>query len=232
MKRRALLALPAAFAPWRAWAQEPARLVWIGPATPEVEAKQLAALRVGLKENGLVEGRDVTLEVLYANGQYDRFPELTQQALSRKPAILMVVTIASVRAAQQATRTVPILLTGTNDPVGAGLVDSLARPGGNTTGVATQADDSALKLVDMMHTVLPGARQVTVVFNPQNATNRPIFERSRASAAALGIDCLPVELSAPEAVDGVFAPSGARQPDALIVVPDAMLNQVTPRCAA
>jgi putative ABC transport system substrate-binding protein len=231
VKRRAVLAIPAALAPWPAAAQEPARLVWIGPATPEVEAKQLAALRLGLKENGLVEGRDVTLEVLYANGQYEKFPELTEQALARKPAILMVVTIASVRAAQQATRTVPILLTGTNDPVGAGLVASLARPGGNTTGVATQADDSAPKLVDMMHTALPHVRRVAVVFNSKNATNRPILERSRQAAAALGIEVVPVELSAPDALDSVFAKS-AEQPDAVIVVPDAMLNQVTPRMAA
>src|SRR5262249_34677082 len=153
-------------------------------------------------------------------------------ALSRKPAILMVVTIASVRAAQQATRTVPILFIGTNDPVGAGLVDSLARPGGNTTGVATMADDAAPKLVDMMHAVLPQARRMAAVFTPQNATNQPIFERLRAATAAFGIEAKPVELSAPDAVDSVFAPSGATQPDALITVPDAMVNQVTPRIAA
>lgn len=83
----------------------------------------------------------------------------------------------------------------------------------------------------MMHTALPHVRRVAVVFNPKNATNRPILERARAAATAFGIEVVPVELLAPDGFDGVFAVPGAPQPDALIVVPDAMLNQVTPRIA-
>lgn len=205
--------------------------MWIAPATEAIEAGRLVELRSGLKENGLIESRDVTLQVLYANGEYQRFPELTQQALERKPAILIVVTIASVRAAQQMAGKVPVLFVRTNDPVGAGLVDSLARPGGNTTGVATMADDSTLKLLDMMHKVLPQAKHVRAVFNPGNATNRPIFERLKSAASPLGIELQPVELSDPAAVDGCFGPANAPRADALILMPDAMLGQVTPRIA-
>jgi putative ABC transport system substrate-binding protein len=232
VKRRALLAAPAAFVATSALAQEPPRVVWIAPATPAGEAPQLAALRAGFEESGLVDGRDLTFEAIYANGEYENFPQLTRQALARKPAILMVVTIASVRAAQQATGTVPILFVGTNDPVGAGLVDSLARPGGNTTGVATMADEAAPKLIDMMHAALPQARRIAIVFNPLNATNRPIFERQRTTAAALGIESVPVELSSPDVADGVLGSANAPRPDAVILVPDAMVHQVTPRIAA
>jgi putative ABC transport system substrate-binding protein len=234
MRRRTLVAaLAAALAAERqALAAEPARIVWIAPSSAAQEAERVAEVRAGLKEYGLVEGRDVTLEILYADGDYLRFPVLTRQALERKPAVLLVVTIASVRAAQQATSTVPIVLVGTNDPVGAGLIDSLARPGGNTTGVATMADEAALKVLDMMRTVLPQARRVRVALNPQNATNPPIAERLRATAAGFGIEVLPVAVPQPAAIETCLGPADAASPDAMIVVPDAMLVNGAPRFAA
>jgi hypothetical protein len=112
-------------------AQRPARLAWIAPGTEAITAKFIAALRESVANNGLAEGRDYVLGIYYADGDYRRFPALTQEALAHAPAVLLVVTIASVRAAQQATRTIPIVAMSTNDPVGAGLIDSLARPGGN-----------------------------------------------------------------------------------------------------
>lgn len=229
--RRDWLALLALVAAWPARAREPARLTWIAPGTAAIEAPRVAAFRAGLGENGLVDGRDYVLEMFYAEGDYQRFPELTRQALARDPAVLLVVTIASVRAAQQATRTVPIIFMATNDPVGAGLIDSLARPGGNTTGVATMADDAAPKLVEMMHMALPDARRVAVAINPGNATNRPIFERFRAAGATVGLDVRAVEVSAPDAIDGCLGPATAPQPDALIVTPDAMLLELAGRVA-
>jgi len=231
MIRRDWLALLAFIAAYPARAKEPARLAWIVPGTPAIEAPREAAFRAGLGENGLVDGRDYILEMFYAEGDYQRFPELTRQAVARDPAVLLVVTIASVRAAQQATRTVPIIFMATNDPVGAGLIDSLARPGGNTTGVATMADDVAPKLVDMMHTALPDARRVTVVINPGNATNRPIFERFRAAGATFGLDVQAAEVSTPDAVADCLGPSTAPQPDALIVASDAMFLELAGRIA-
>jgi putative ABC transport system substrate-binding protein len=231
MRRRDWLALPALVAAGPARAREPARLAWIAPGTLAVEAPRQAAFRAGLAENGLVDGRDYVLEMFYAEGDYRRFPELTRQALALDPAVLLVVTIASVRAAQQATRTVPIIFMATNDPVGAGLIDSLARPGGNTTGVATMADDVAPKLVEMMHMALPDARRAAVVINPGNPTNRPIFERFRSSAVAFGIDARAVEVGTPDAIDGCLGPPMAPQPDALVVASDAMLLEVAGRIA-
>lgn len=231
LKRRDWLAAIAAIVASPAHAQAPARLVWIAPGTPASEAARAAVLRGGLADNGLVEGRDYILETFYAEGDYQRLPELTRQAMARGPAVLLVVTIASVRLAQQATKTVPIVFIATNDPVGAGLIDSLARPGGNTTGVATMADDVAPKLIEIMHRALPRVRQAKALMNPGNATNRPIFERMKAAAATLGIEVQAVEVTTPDGVEDWLGPPSASPPDALIVVPDAMFVAVAGRIA-
>jgi putative ABC transport system substrate-binding protein len=213
-------------------AQQPARLAWIEPGSPATSTKFVAALRGGLADNGMVEGRDYLLDMYFANGDYRRFPALTGEALAHAPAILLVVTIASVRAAQQATKTVPIVFMSTNDPVGAGLIDSLARPGGNTTGVATMGDDVAPKLVELVQAVLPNARRVEMLINPLNATNRPIFERVRAAGSTVGLEVRAIEVSAPEDIATAFGWPPVAQPDALLVGPDALFIQLAGRIAA
>jgi putative ABC transport system substrate-binding protein len=231
VKRRGLLAVFGVLLGGQAEAGQPALLAWIGPGTASAEAGRLPSMRAGLAENGLVEGRDYVIEVFLADGDYQRFPALMQQAVARRPAVLMVSTIASVRAAQQATKTIPIVFVGTNDPVGAGLIDSLARPGGNTTGVATMSDQVAPKLVDMMHATLPSVRRVAVLINPNNPTGRPIFESVRAAAGSIGIEAGVVEVGVPEAIDGAFAPPAASQPEAVVVALDAMLVAIYQRIA-
>ena len=121
-----LLALGAAKWSLSTLAQQLARLAWIGSGTATGSAGSLAAFREGMKENALVEGKDYVLDLFWSDGEYERFPAMLQEALARKPAIILVQTIASVRAAQQATKTTPIVFVSTNDPVGSGLVASLA----------------------------------------------------------------------------------------------------------
>jgi putative ABC transport system substrate-binding protein len=231
MKRRDWLALTALIAASPAQAKEPARLVWIGPGAAAAEAPRVASIRAGLADNGLVEGRDYVLDVFPADGDYQRFPALLQQALARRPAILLVSTILSVRAAQQATKTIPIVMVATNDPVGAGLIDSLARPGGNTTGVASLNEQTSPKLIEMMQAALPAARRVLVLINPGNPTNRPIFESLRTAARSVGIEATAVEIGTPGAIDAALPPPAATQPDAVIVVLDAMLVTISGRIA-
>lgn len=231
MRRRDLLAVLAGVAATgRAHAQGPARLAYIAAGTAPVEVARLASMRAGLKENGLSEN-DYVMDVFYADGDYRRFPDLVRQALARGPSVLLVQTIVSVRAAQQATKTVPIVFMATNDPVGAGLIDSLPRPGGNTTGVATMADQVVSKLVEMMQRALPAVRRATVLINPDNPTNRPIFESIRTAAATIGVEALAIEVASPEAIDGAIGPPSAPRPDAIIVALDAMLVQLSDRIA-
>ena len=231
MRRRNLLAVPALVLGARAEAQSPVRLAWIEPGVPASGVLRLASMRNGLAENGLIEGRDYVLEAFAADGDYRRFPAVVQKAMETHPTVLLVTTILSVRAAQQATKTIPIVFVGTNDPVGAGLIDSLARPGGNTTGVATMSDQAAPKLVDMMHRALPTVRRVTVLINPGNPTNRPIFDSIRSSARTLGIEAEAIEVTAPASIDAALGPASAPQPDAVIVVLDAMLVSIGDRIA-
>ena len=212
-------------------AQQPARLAWIGSGTATGSVESLKAFRGGMTENGLVEGKDYVLDLVWSDGEYGRFPALIDEALVRKPAVILVQTIASVRAAQQATKTIPIVFMSTNDPVGAGLVSSLARPGGMTTGLATMNEDRAAKLVQFVHEFLPKARRIAVFINPLNPSNRPIFETINAAASKLGMIASAIEASSPKQVDDAFHALSATRPDALVVGFDATLTDQRGRIA-
>src|SRR5450830_1791257 len=108
------------------WAQGPPHIAWLWPGTPEGSAAAFGAFKDGMRENGLVEGKDYKLEVRYAKGQYDRFPALADELVKLNPAMILMSTISAVRAVQKATKTIPIIFVGVNDPVGTGLVASLA----------------------------------------------------------------------------------------------------------
>ncbi len=209
-----------------------ARIAWIAPGTVASETKFAAALREGLADNALVEGRDYVLDIYYAEGNYGRFPALTQQALARAPDVMMVVTIASVQAAQQATRTTPLVFVSTNDPVGAGLIDSLARPGGNTTGLATMADQTAPKLIELLRAALPDVREAAILVNPQNVSNRQILPRAQAAGAALGLEVRGIELDRPDGLDDAFRSAGTQRATAIVAVSDALFTFLAGKMAA
>jgi putative tryptophan/tyrosine transport system substrate-binding protein len=210
------LALPAS-------AQALPRIAWIWPGSASGELPRSSAFKEGMRENGLIEGQHYVLDERYADGRYERFPALTEELLARKPAILMVNTIASVRVAQQATQTVPIVFVATNDPVGSGLVVSYARPGGNTTGLSTQNEDVVNKHMQLLRELLPRARRIAVLVNPGNPSGPKLFAHLRESALRLGIDAVAVEVVSPQALEAAFDAITRRQPDALLQMPDAML---------
>ncbi len=208
VRRRGLLAgsLGAVALSPLAYGQQPPRLAWIGAGTAAEWVPYLDAFRDGLRENGLVEGRDFILDLYWADGQYERFPTLVATAMTQRPAMFLAVTIASVRAIQQQTKTIPIVFMSTNDPVGAGLVQSLARPGGNATGIATMADDAVPKLVELVREALPNAKRLAALLNPLNSTNRPIFEQIRVASLAVGMTAMAVEVDQPSrALDAATA---------------------------
>jgi putative ABC transport system substrate-binding protein len=138
MKRRAFIAfsLGAALASsLRALAKEPARIAVLGSGSKNAQLSldQMTWLRSGLRAAGLIEGQDFTFEARWANGDYQQFPKLAAELIEKQPAAIIVSTIAAAEAAREASKTIPIVMTGLNDPVGAGLATSLARPGGNIT---------------------------------------------------------------------------------------------------
>lgn len=204
------------------WAQAPPRIAWLWPGTPEGNAIILSAFKDGMRKNGMVEGKHYILDERYAGGKYDKFPALAEDLLKRSPAIIMVNTITSVRAAQQATKTVPIIFVHTNDPVGSGLVASLAHPGGNTTGLSTQNEDLINKYIELLREVIPGASRIAVLSNPDNPSCPKMFERVRVLSNTLGITARVFEVTSPNGLDTAFSAIKQYRPNALLVLPEAV----------
>ena len=233
-RRKLITALAAnTLTPWPALAQtRPARIAWLGPGTASGDRQFLEAFKQGLRENGLVEGRDYLLDDRYADGHYERFPEMTREMLARQPAVLVVATITSVRAAQQLTKTVPIIFATLNDPVKAGLVASLARPGGNTTGISNLAEDPTGKLLETLRSAAPKAKKIGVLINPNNPSNLAVLATTHTLGPALGLTILGAELAQPAQLESVFAALVKQRPDALLVHSDAMVNGLREQISA
>ena len=220
-QRRHLLWLPLLLTT-PAWAQSPPRIVFIWPGSASGELPRSSAFKEGLREIGLVQGRHYQLEELYADGQYDRFPAMAAEVMKQPPALIMVVTIASVQAVQQATKTVPIVFVATNDPLGSGLIASYARPGGNTTGLSSQLEDTLIKNLQLLREVLPRAKRIAALVNPGNPSGPKLFEHLRASALGLGIDAVAFDVASPQGLDAALSAMKQYRPDAFLAMPDSM----------
>ena len=210
----------------------PARIALLGASTASGFRVYVDAFREGLRDNGLVEGKDYVLDERWAEGRYERFPALVRELLQRKPAVIVATTIVAVQAAQQATKTVPIVMTTINDPVGAGLIASLARPGGNTTGTANLSEDTMLKQLETLHAVVPKATRIALLLNPGNLTNPKYLKSARISAATLGMAIQAMEIKSPDELDSAFSALAKKKPDALILLPDAMLDGLRDRVSS
>jgi ABC-type uncharacterized transport system substrate-binding protein len=212
----------------------PVRLGWLssGSVNSVAAAGFLGPIRHGLQENGLVEGRDYVLEARYANGAYERFPELARELAEARVAIIITNTIASVRAAQRLTPPIPIVMSPINDPVGNGLISSLARPGGLTTGVATLNEGLATKMLEFQRTVIPQLRTIVALYNPGNPSNPRAVDDLRTRAAEASITVLPIALPSPKELDVALAAIAAAKPDTLQVISDSGTFDVSDRIAA
>ena len=200
-----------------------ARIAVLGSGHAQSSQILLDGLVQGLRDNGLIPGRDVVLDVRWAEGHYERFTAQTAELLALQPKLLMVTTITAARAAQAATKSVPIVLISINDPVGAGLVATLARPGGNTTGIANMAEDLTPKVVEMLRALLPRAKGLTVLLNRANASNVALFERTRTVCLAAGLSVQAFDFAGAGQLDALEASLARRHPDALLVLPDSSL---------
>jgi putative tryptophan/tyrosine transport system substrate-binding protein len=203
-----------------------------GSGTSPIGIDRVAAIKEGLRDQGLIEGRDYLLETRFAAGEYDRFPDLARELAQAGVAIIVTNTIASVRAAQKLSPPLPIVMVPINDPVGVGLVTSLARPGGNTTGIATLNEDLTPKLLEYQRAIVPNARVLAALFNPRNPSNLRFLDDLGAQASAIGVKVLPIELQSPQGLDAAFAAIAAHQPDALQVLGDSGNLDMSDRIAA
>src|SRR4051812_47123755 len=238
MRRREFIKLlggAAASWPLSAAAQQPTKPVigFLVSGSADSFAIFVDAFKQGMRDNGLVEDRDYVLDLRFADGDYGRFPALAAETVQRKPAAIIVTTISAARAAQRATATIPIVMTGLIDPVGLGLVASLARPGGNTTGLSNMAQDVMPKLVEILRSALPTIKVIAILFNPTNPANRELMSKEiPAQAGSIGVTIRPVEFRGAAELEATFTALERQRPEALVVVSDAALYDLRERISA
>jgi putative tryptophan/tyrosine transport system substrate-binding protein len=235
MRRRAIIAGAALAWPVQARAQKtPVRIgiLAAGVASSAYGAGQINAIKRGLRDNSLIEGRDYVVEARFAAGNYERFPELARELAQAGARVIVATTITSIQAAQALRPPVPVVMTGVNTPVEAGVITSLARPGRHTTGMATMFEDLTPKLVEIQSESLPGARTIALLFNPANPTNVAFLNRLRVAADAKRMAVAAVPLKSPDQLDQVFTSFTGQRPDALLTVADSALLDLSERIAA
>jgi putative ABC transport system substrate-binding protein len=225
MRRREFISLLAALASASAARAQapPARIAFLGSGAAEASGFLLQAFQQGLQEVGLRDGKDYVLEVRWAERHYERFPALAADLASLHPSVMIVTTIAAARAAQRLDQPIPLVMTGLIDPVGAGLVQSLSRPGGNTTGLSNLAEEFAPKLLEFLHETLPNAAAIAVLYNPANSESVKLMESTRAHAGSINATVEPAPFTGQQELPATFAQLALKRPDALLIVSDIAL---------
>jgi putative tryptophan/tyrosine transport system substrate-binding protein len=236
-RRKLLAALGSAVAwPLAARAQQPAMPVigFLGAESPDLVASRLRAFRQGLSETGAVEGRNVAIEYRWAEGHNDRLRALAADLVSRQVTVIAVPgSTPAALAAKAATTAIPIVFGVAVDPVAAGLVASLARPGGNLTGVTTLNLEVVPKRVELLHELIPTATAVALLVNPTSPTLAETSTRNAQMAArTLGLELDILHASTESDFDAVFATLVQRPAGGLVIAPDAFFNSHLEQLAA
>src|SRR6266567_2792145 len=220
-KRREFISLlggGAAVWPLAASAQQPAMPVigFLHPSTPE--SYRLRAFRQGLKDAGFIDGENVAIEYRWADNQIDRLPALATELVRRQVAVIVAGTTSAAFAAKTATRTVPIVFSSPEDPVGLGLVASLARPDGNLTGINWFASELAAKRLDLLREMVPGAARVALLVEPANVRITEGTVRDvEAAARIMGLQIRVLNANTSREIDTAFATLASERPDALFI---------------
>jgi ABC-type uncharacterized transport system substrate-binding protein len=232
MKRREFIILAGGAAatssllwPVVARAQQPTKLRTIGSfdsSTPATESQRLAHFVQRLRELGWIEGRNVAIEYRWAEGRNERSAEIAAEFVRLKVDVIVTAGTPTTAAAKQATSTIPIVFVSAGDPVGAGLVASLARPGGNATGLSNQTKDLAGKRVELLREVVPGLGRLATMGNVDNISAASEMREIQAAAGALGLEVVTLEIRRAE--DIAPAINGLKgRADGLVVAVDGLV---------
>jgi ABC-type uncharacterized transport system substrate-binding protein len=225
VKRREFITLVGGAAvgwPLAARAQQPAMPVigFLNPTSPDPNVDLLRAFRQGLKEAGYVEGENVTIAYRWAENQIDRLPALAAELVRRQVAVIAATGPTAASAAKAAPTTIPIVFLTGADPVESSLVASLARPGGNLTGVALLSVEIGPKRLELLRELVPAATRVAVLVNPAGVAPETMLRDVEAAARAMGLQVQVLNASTSREINAAFASFVRERPDALFVVGD------------
>ena len=217
-----------------AQAQQPGKVPRIGllsPFSPSATASWHQAFRQGLRDLGWVEGKNVSIEYRYAEGKSDRLPELAADLVRLKVNIIVAAVNTDALAAKNATRTIPIVVASAGDPVAIGLVASLARPGGNITGLSQISPELAGKRLELLKEIVPKLSRVAVIWNPQGTTSPLSWKEIQLPARELGVQLHSLEIQSPNDFAKAFEEATRARAGALAIMPDPLFARNLKRIA-
>lgn len=237
MDRRGFIAAMAggvAARPFAALAQQPskiARVGFLGPTSLSPAASRLNGLRAGLAELGWVEGKNLVIEFRWAGGHYDRLADLAVELVRSRVDVLVTQGTAAAQAAKRATPTIPIVMAIAVDAVATGIIESLARPGGNVTGLTFFGPELYAKRLELLKHAMPRLARLAVVFNPTNPSFRTWFAEVDAAAKAMKVELTRLEIRKVEEFEIAFEDMARRRVPAFAITDDAFFNANLARIA-
>ena len=216
-----------------ALAQEKGRVWRVGflssrgrPASPELDYH--VGFPRGLRELGYVEGKSIVIEWRFADGKYERFPDLLAELIRIPVDVIVTDGTPTTLAAQKSTRTIPIVFGSAADPVGNGLVRSLARPGANTTGISLLGTEAAVKQIEMLVSTVPKLSRIGVLFNPDNPSAAQIMRGLQGTPELAKLTLLPLAVRTREAIEDAFPLMVRERAGAVVYLPDSFLAELRP----
>jgi putative ABC transport system substrate-binding protein len=229
MRRRdftALLVAGATMWPLRIYAQQPRKIPRIGVlllGTPTTFSLRTKAFLEKLRELGHVEGKTIEIEWKWGDDQVDKLSGLASDLVGSKVEVILTAGTSAAKAVKAETRTIPIVMAIVGDPVGAGLVDNLARPGGNVTGFSIISPELGTKRLELLKEIVPNLSSVAVLLNVKNPLSKIEMEEMQTAAQAMGLRLHPIEISAEDELEDAFAAMSRAAVQALIVLTDPIL---------
>ena len=193
-------------------------------ASPDPVARRLRAFRQGLKDSGYVEGENVAIEYRWAESQFDRLPEMVADLIRRQVIVIAALNTVAAVAAKAASTMIPIVFSSGEDPVRLGLVASLARPGGNATGINNFIGEVTAKRLGLLHELVPTANRVGVLVNPADVLTETALRDVQPAARAIGLQIQVVNASTSGEIDAAFAAFVREQVDALFIGPGGVFS--------
>jgi putative ABC transport system substrate-binding protein len=216
-------------APLNAAAQEAAKVFRVGSLSPAGNPRLEGVFLDAMRSLGYVEGKNLIIERRYADNQLERLPALAAELVGLKVDVIVATGTVAPLAARKATTTIPVVIWSTGDPIGSGIAASLARPGGNTTGLTIDSPELAAKRLQLLKEIVPGLTRVAVIWNAANPYAAVVFKETQQAARLLAIQVESIEVRSPLDFDSAFGAVIKARPSGLVVVEDPLTFSVATR---